>query len=748
MRTRISLMLPLICVPLAFWGCGDDSSSTKAKGDSAEVSADSDIVVGTFDDLPVCSDKRKGATAYVKDEKTAYICEDGKWEEDGEDSGEEGDSKDESSSSRKSKSSSSVDADDDDSEGETSSSSKMKSSSSSFKYEQDESAYVQPEVVKVKDKSVAGVSQKGPFVTGSAVKLYELDGETYAQTGKSFTGKISSDKGEFSVSSVTLASQYALLEASGYFRNEVTGKKSSGTIALNALTDLSDRENVNINLLTHLEYERALYLVGTGINVSAAKKQAEAEIFNAFGIQGDFANSEDLNIFSSGDGNAALLAFSVLMQGDRSEAELTELLTKLAIDIEKDGEWNDEATKSKIADWAMNQDLAGGLETIRSNINGWDLGTVPDFEKHVRNFWYANYGLGICDDDSKGVVKAVANRLSKFYGSTERYVCKSGTWVYASDVEKDTYEWTAGEDGEIKNGDVVDTNKYVYDEGFKAWRKASFVDIKLGSCTVSHTGEFGSITNGAVTEINKYYCYAGGWVSLMGDWSWDLPKEVRLNPEIEYGTMTDERDGQTYKTVVVGSQTWMAENLNYADSVNTSSLKGKSWCYDNDPKKCAVTGRLYTWAAAIDSVALANDADNPQICGLEKKCDRLTTDALAEKPIQGVCPNGWHLPSIAEWNALFAMEVHGAGQAGKALKSASGWNGSGNGLDSYGFAILPAGNRDGYGYFVNVGDCAFFWSGSNGFRLYIYSLGDYVAGDSSSEDEDNGFSVRCLRDSE
>ena len=57
----------------------------------------------------------------------------------------------------------------------------------------------QPEVVAVNNKTVSGVSQKGPFVTGSAVKLYELDGTTYAQTGKSFTGKIASDDGKFSV---------------------------------------------------------------------------------------------------------------------------------------------------------------------------------------------------------------------------------------------------------------------------------------------------------------------------------------------------------------------------------------------------------------------------------------------------------------------------------------------------------------------------------------------------------------------
>lgn len=214
------------------------------------------------------------------------------------------------------------------------------------------SADARLEIVSISDKSISGVSQKGPFVTGSSVTLQELDGKTLSQTGKSFKGKISSDDGHFSVSRVNLSSQYALLEAVGYYRNEVSGEKSIGTMTLNALTDLSDREEVNVNLLTHLEYERALHLVGTGMNFPAAKRQAESEIFNAFGIAGDFANSEDLSIFESGDGNAALLAFSVLMLGDLTEADLTERLTKFATDIEKDGVWDDAETRAAIADWA------------------------------------------------------------------------------------------------------------------------------------------------------------------------------------------------------------------------------------------------------------------------------------------------------------------------------------------------------------------------------------------------------------
>lgn len=376
------------------------------------------MVVATFEDLPVCGSKRDGATAYVKDEKVAYVCENKNWVEDGLDKKSSSSSKAKVSSSSGSKSKSSSSG----SKSVSSSSSKKKSSSSSGG-KQVSSAQESSPVEVVKEVSVSGVSQKGPFVTGAAVKLYELNAKTYAQTGKSFVGKIVSDDGKFSLLNVTLSSQYALLEANGYFRNEITGKKSNGTILLNALTDLSDRKNVNINLLTHLEYERALYLIGTGLKVSAAKKQAEKEIFSAFGIQGDFANSEDLDIFSKGEGNAALLAFSVMMLRNLGEADFTEFLTKFATDVEKDGKWDDEKAKAQVADWAMSMDLAwgaGDLSSIRANIEKWDLGTVPDFEKYVRHFWYVNYGLDDCNTEGE----VVKNQNSKSEFKDSHFLCK------------------------------------------------------------------------------------------------------------------------------------------------------------------------------------------------------------------------------------------------------------------------------------------------------------------------------------
>ena len=822
--------------------CGGDSGSSSGPNDNG--TSDSDLVAATFDDLPVCSDKREGVIAYVKDEKNAYTCIDGDWTLDS-----VVDSLEESSSSKYKTSSSSRHCEDCKDEA---------ISSSSLKYEQNSSGFELPDEIAIKDKSISGLSQKGPFVTGSAVKLYELNAETFAQTGKSFTGKITADDGKFSVSSVTLASQYALLEANGYFRNEITGKKSSGTVTLNALTDLSDRKNVNINLLTHLEYERALYLVGTGINIPSAKKKAEAEILSAFGIKGEFANSEDLDIFSTGDGNAALLAFSVLMLRDQSEADLTEFLTKFATDIERDGSWDDLATKAKIADWAQARDLAGELATIRSNIEKWNLGTVPEFEKYLRNFWYTSYGLGECGANNNAEVLATKNELSIKYGSETRYICRDGAWEEATDIEKDTYKWGAGDDGDIRAGDVTKTKKYDYDGNLKKWRDATTVEAALGGCTEAREGdlslntgkvngtwyicknrvwestnnitvdtqgwikgsdgdlqkgdstdafykydeaqnkwltathndtalklmgcttnrtgeigksflegayyvckdmdwrnaeeidydtygetcssaEVGKMIDGVVTVTNKYYCTSKGWINLM-DWSLEVPKEMRLNPEITYGNMTDSRDKKVYKTVKIGNQVWMAENLNYYDA----TLNGLSWCVgaknSENTSNCAVTGRLYTWAGAIDSVKLATDLDNPRDCGYGKTCTLPDT-------VYGICPPGWHLPTDAEWETLFT-EMGGRSVAGGILKSQTGWYNGNNSTDAVGFSALPGGYRHNEGSYYGS-RYADFWSSTeeglgrayNVFLEYnsthVSSLGD--------DNKDDGFSVRCIQ---
>ena len=224
-----------------------------------------------------------------------------------------------------------------------------------------EIAPLDSEKIAVSLDEVSGVTQKGPFLMGSKVLVREMeDGRTLTQTGNSFNGKILNDRGEFKINARMLVSQYVMLEATGYYRNEVTGQNSNSELTLFAITDVNDRNIVNINLLTHLEYERVVYLVTQKkMKVRAAKKQAQKEVFGLLNIDAtDFSNSEDLNIAGSSDEDGALLAFSLMFQGDRSVADLTTLLQTIANDMEKDGTWDDATTRMKIAEWSADADSA------------------------------------------------------------------------------------------------------------------------------------------------------------------------------------------------------------------------------------------------------------------------------------------------------------------------------------------------------------------------------------------------------
>lgn len=140
---------------------------------------------------------------------------------------------------------------------------------------------------------------------------------------------------------------------------------------------------------------------------------------------------------------------------------------------------------------------------------------------------------------------------------------------------------------------------------------------------------------------------------------------------VEHGVLTDKRDGQTYKTVKIGKQTWMAENLNFETENST--------CYNNE-SECNEYGRYYSWDDAMDSTATFSNEGKG--CGYGLVCD--------VSRARGICPEGWHLPSIEELDTLMAS-VGGYSVAGKNLKSKEGWPDSSKGIDAYGFSLLPAG---------------------------------------------------------
>lgn len=190
--------------------------------------------------------------------------------------------------------------------------------------------------------NVVGKVEKGPFVRGTSIQMQPLDADL-DETGQSYTSSITDNEGTFSFGSKTLQSPYVKLSASGYYFNEVTGDLSNGTLALNAIANLEDAQTVNVNILSHLKYQRVLRLVDKqDMSFKDANKQAQREVLAAFGLQ-KYAQT-DVNRFSITAGTdeaAALIAVSSLILYDRTEAQVTEYLSVLSEDFAKNGSFSD-----------------------------------------------------------------------------------------------------------------------------------------------------------------------------------------------------------------------------------------------------------------------------------------------------------------------------------------------------------------------------------------------------------------------
>jgi len=213
--------------------------------------------------------------------------------------------------------------------------------------------------------------------------------------------------------------------------------------------------------------------------------------------------------------------------------------------------------------------------------------------------------------------------------------------------------------------------------------------------------------------------------------------------------------GQVYKTVKIGKQVWMAQNLNY-DVPGTAT----DVCYGYKAENCVKYGRLYNWATAMalplkcNGILSADDAD----CAIKTPYH------------QGICPAGWHIPSNERWNVIRNDDSK--------LKAKSGWPNyfddpcesvhdgripgcnkqgvmrSSNGTDNYGFAALPSGGGfpyDGKLSFGNIGFSGYWWSASElgantavGRMIYHTYTGD--ESDGIDNDKNNLYSIRCLKD--
>jgi uncharacterized protein (TIGR02145 family) len=227
----------------------------------------------------------------------------------------------------------------------------------------------------------------------------------------------------------------------------------------------------------------------------------------------------------------------------------------------------------------------------------------------------------------------------------------------------------------------------------------------------------------------------------------------------------------TYPIVVIGTQTWLAKNLNYAVAGSKCYGEGGGvvigWDENDWPitktlsetevqANCVKYGRLYDWSTAT---------------ALPPSCNESSCSSQIQTKHKGICPSGWHLPTDAEWTTLTDY-VGGAETAGTKLKAKSDWNENGNGTNDYGFLALPGGvfghwsncwgsegsspdssdDSDNCEYgsgFSNVGEYGSWWSAneknsSDAFGWFMSYSDDGIG--RMDPDKPTLLSVRCIKD--
>ena len=362
-------------------------------------------------------------------------------------------------------------------------------------------------VVAISNKKIAGVSQKGPFVKGSDVTLKETSKNgDFEPTGREFTTKTISGKGDFKFDGIDLESQYVLLSVEGRYKREHTGETSSCPMRLDAVSNLEKRETVNINLLTHFEYKRVLNLVKEGKTFAEAKKQAAKEVLGAFGVKIDVSSAEDLNIYNSSDGDRTLYNISRI--------------------IDEQPEWN------YWHDWYSADD-----DIDCSKLQAYVDGFADDFA-----------------DDGVLADSIMQDLAGEGYSSAKE-------WSNMMDVDEDDIKRKDGANpGELS----IRFLKSEYDFGILVF--LNYMDLEL--CTADLWGEYRKLDRAMVLDgerIESGYFLCNGYY-----WDLTTKEHIdslKIPVEHESGTMTDPRDGRKYQTVSFNYEgktyEWMAEDLKY-----------------------------------------------------------------------------------------------------------------------------------------------------------------------------------------
>jgi uncharacterized protein (TIGR02145 family) len=283
------------------------------------------------------------------------------------------------------------------------------------------------------------------------------------------------------------------------------------------------------------------------------------------------------------------------------------------------------ASKDTGVDSVVVSASGAGSDSVQVSLNQQKWITL---DKATPAFTVSSYGTLYGRSWVGSAVSAVDSVTVQIYPSAPQFSVSSGTYPFAQTVRMTT----------IPAGASI---YYTTDGSTPTIHSALYSDsLVVGT---SKTLKAIAANGAAVTGIVKSATYAVADTNTYG---------IPWNRSITYGTLTDARDSMIYRTVKIGTQTWMAQNLNYAAA-------NVSFCYGDSIVNCSRFGHLYS-------------------------------TGISNNPI--LCPDGWHVPADTEWNRL--IDFVDSATPSNELKSTSGWDSTGNGIDANGLRALPAGHHE------------------------------------------------------
>jgi hypothetical protein len=516
--------------------------------------------------------------------------------------------------------------------------------------------------------SVEGSVQKGPYLSGTKLTIYELN-EDLTQTGKSFTSEIIDDTGRFSVDGLNLVSDIVRINADGYYFNEVSGSNSSSQLSLSLLAKIGGSEKINVNVITALERPRVEYLVkNTQMRFEDARKKAQSEILKIFEIENNnIGNSETFDITQSGDGNAILLAISSIIQGYRTDSEVSELISNIATDIREDGILDSKITGSKILSHSMflktdeiKKNIIDKYEQLGKEVNIPSIKSIVDNFNSISSFETNHFPMDYPETGSFGInILSLKkdNYTSEDINKALTYDRNAGTSFGASmraemkDYGEIKVKITAigspywGYDTRTTNGTATGFDFDTYSQTFYPVKSKNneVMDISMSFCPGKYKLEYFEMGSETVTRtriITLDYDTENDYVSIS-----DSKFEKILNsiaPSCSGSSRDIELDGFHRKEIVeimeffeLSNTSWgyKEEDLQITDF---TSLK-----YFKNLKKIKLANN-----DAVETIDLSSLAKLTEFDATE--CDNLTCIIVSQDQLNNI-PSGWKKPTNAEY---------------------------------------------------------------------------------------------------